>query len=245
MSHRTRRRSSLVPDAPATGLSRRALLWRGYALGLGVIATRGNSVAAGNAALAVVVAAPQVVRNADCLATVSAMVTLTGLLPGVRYLLTGEIWGGDDGGDTADFCCSLDPQLLQITDQGVHRRLLNRQVAVGDLLRASGMGPARDEADSKGQVELFARVWLRDLTRSERGKTWESPVQDGPWDSPVQVIANRRQEGWTYSRIEHDNPLMLPRGDVANNHESVGQPMPREACHPASEAASATHDGQP
>lgn len=236
MSNLAEGRSTRQPDARPVRFTRRALIWRGYALGLGAIATHAHSVAAGSAASAVVVAAPQVVRNADCLATVSAMVTLTGLLPHVRYVLTGEILEADDGGDAADFCCSLDPQLVQITDQGVHHRLLNRQVTVSDLLRASGMESARDEADSKGQVELFARVWLRNLTVSERGK---------PWDSPVRVIANRRQEGWTYSQAEPDNPLMLPRGDDARYREGAEQQPPLDGCHPAGDAVSATHDGQP
>jgi hypothetical protein len=162
------------------------------------------------------------VRHPGCLATVSVLVTLTGLLPGVRYILTGAVFEADGWVENADFCCSLDPQTVVVTDPGQHVRRLNRRAIAADLGLLSGMGPAWDEDVSAAGVDLFARIWLRELTRRDR---------NGPWDSPVRGVASRSQAGWTYSRPQDDNPLMVPHGVGAiTNHESIGQPMPPEAC---------------
>ncbi|MFN8662916.1 MAG: hypothetical protein U0075_13565 [Thermomicrobiales bacterium] len=147
------------------------------------------------------------------------LVTLTGLMPGAHYVLSGAVFEADGWVENADFCCSLDPQTVVITDLGHHYRRLNRQAIAADLGLLKGMGPARDEEVSAKGVELFARIWLRDLTRRK---------QAGPWDSPSRVVASRSQAGWTSSPQQDDNPLMLPHGGrSATNHESVGPDAPR------------------
>lgn len=215
-------------------LSRRAVLHHAGALGFIMAGHSTATSAAASAAPSVAVAAPHVVRNPGCLATVSVLVTLTGLMPGAHYVLSGAVFEADGWVENADFCCSLDPQTVVITDLGHHYRRLNRQAIAADLGLLKGMGPARDEEVSAKGVELFARIWLRDLT---------SRKQAGPWDSPLRVVASRSQAGWTSSPQQDDNPLMLPHGGrSATNHESVGLPMPPEACWSDPESNPATDE---
>ncbi len=228
--------SGIHADAQPPRVSRRALVWHGWVLGVTLASPRTVSAAL-DAQPSVSVTPPRVIRNAGCLATVSVIVTLTGLVPDVHYILSGVVLEADGGDDAADFCCALDPQTVVVTDPGSHRRHLNRQVVVADLGLLKGLGPARDEDAAQDQVELFARIWLHDLTM---------PDPFAPRDSPPQVVESRSQEDWAYPRHDGDNPLMVPRGGgSAVDLERAGQPTSLAACAPVNTAGSAVPDARP
>ena len=150
-------------DAFPSRHSRRAIIKCCGAVGLSLsgIAERSSDALA---LPAVRVAAPTIVRGKDCLATVSVVVTLSRITRGVRYEAYGDVMESDDPDDDADFCCALVPQS---TSSGGAERLtleLKGRVMAAELGLVKGIGPASDETSSPDLVELFARVWVRDLS---------------------------------------------------------------------------------
>ena len=201
--------------------SRRAIIKCCGALGLSLsgIVERSPGVLA---LPAVRVAAPTIVRGQDCLATVSVVVTLSGTTRGVRYEAYGDVVESDDPDDDADVCCALVPQ--STTSEGAERLTLELrgQVMAAELGLVKGIGPASDETSSPDLVELFARVWLRDL---------DTAVEIGPWDSPLRVAVATTALAWTESRQFPGSELLIPRGNVPTSTRGGARPtLPPQAC---------------
>lgn len=148
---------------------------------------------------------PKIVRDADCDATVSVVVTLTRLAPGVRYEVSGDLMESDDPDDDPDGCGALTPHVTPDNHQGRQVVELTAQLRAADLGLVKGIGPARDEAFSPDLVELFARIWLRDLTTG---------MAHGPWDSPMRIAVSRAVLDWTRRGGFPGSTLLVPRGGM-------------------------------
>jgi len=171
---------------------------------------------------AVRVAAPTIVRGDDCLATVSVVVTLSGATRGVGYEAYGDVMEWDDPDDDADVCCALMPQ--STTSGGAERLTLELkgQVMAADLGLVKGIGPASDETSSTDLVELFARVWVRNL---------ETAVETGPWDSPLRVAVATTALAWTESGQFPGSELLVPRGSAPDSARGeASRRLPPQAC---------------
>lgn len=202
--------------------SRRALLRSGLGLGL-ALATRGVVQSAPvQAALSVQVAAPRITRADDCHATVAVDVTLADVPAARRYLLYGDILEADTGTEDAEFCCALHPQHVVLAAGETRLMTLTQQAMTVDLGLVRGMGPAANEAFSPDLVELFARIWLRDLTTDD---------VLGPWDSPQRIAVSRTLPGQMPSGSLLGNPLMTARGNTPGSMAmSDGQLLPPLPC---------------
>jgi hypothetical protein len=208
-------------DAFQSRLSRRAIIKYCGAVGLSLSGVGVHSSDA-LALPAVRVAAPTIVRGDGCRATVSVVVTLSGVTRGVRYEAYGDVMESDDPDDDADLCCALVPQ--STTSEGAERLTLELkgQVMAADLGLVKGIGPASDETFSPDLVELFARVWVRDLTAA---------VESGPWDSPLRVAVASTALAWTESGQFPGSELLIPRGGVLDSTRGeASRPLPPQAC---------------
>lgn len=206
MSHLPTHQAEFPVDHRAPKLTRRAVLRGGIALGLTLVSGAAMPPMPVQAVMAVRVAAPKIVRADDCLAAVSVTVTFAEVTSARRYLLYGDILEADDTTlEDADFCCTLRAQHALLTPDQIHHLTLSQQTAVDNLGLVRGVGPAGDEAFSPDLVELFARIWLRDLASDE---------VLGPWDSPQRVAVSRRRPGWSPPRNLQGNPLLTPRGNA-------------------------------
>ncbi len=90
--------------------SRRALIKSCGAFGVALMGMRQWSPDA-LAAPVVSVAPPTILRDADCDATVSVVVTLTRLAPGGRYEVSGDLMESDDPDGEPDACGALAPHV--------------------------------------------------------------------------------------------------------------------------------------
>jgi len=174
------------------------------------------------AVLAVQVAAPQISRIDDCQAIVSVAVSLSAGPSARQYLLYGDILEGEADTVDTDFCCALQAQRADLAPHQSRLLTLTQQAMAVDLGLVRGMGPAANETFSPDLVELFARIWLRDLSTDEAL---------GPWDSPLRIAVSRRLPGWMPSASLQGNPLMTPRGPAsAFLTGSDGRPLPPLPC---------------
>lgn len=180
-----------ITGAPVR-VSRRALLARGSASGLAFIGFRPRWPWPTAPAPVVTVTAPMLAPD-DCTVTitirmtVSVRVTIAHLTRGVGYEVRGDILEADDPDGDADFCGSLVPQAIASSHQGSQTLLLKGRMKAVDLGLVKGVGPGSDETFSPDLVELFARVWLWNLTTEK---------QEGPWTSPVRTAVARDAAAW-------------------------------------------------
>jgi hypothetical protein len=176
------------------------------------------------AAPAVTVAAPRIMRLVGCLAPVAVAVTLADVTPGVRYEVSGDIMEADEPDGEDDFCCRLDPQATVPGEHPPFTLLLTREVIAMDLGLQRGMGPAADETDDSERIQLFARVWVRDLTSGDRF---------GPWESTRRIVVPSPQLLWTRRETLPGSELMTPHGEPSSSRrESFSLPVPPQACVP-------------
>jgi hypothetical protein len=207
-----------------TQLSRRALFRRGGALGFSLAGFTAAWPRPVLAAPAVTVAAPEIGRLEGCRAPISVAVTLSGVAPGVRYEAYGVVMEADGPAGVDDYCCALRPQSAEAGDQQASTLLLTRQAMATDLGLQRGMGPANDETSSPERVQLYARVWVRDLATGDRF---------GPWESPrLTALPNPRLIGARPVGLP-GSQLMTPRGGATfSENDSIGLPLPPQACIP-------------
>ena len=202
--------------------SRRALLRAGIGIGLALVIRGTARPMSAHAAVAVRVAAPQIARVDDCHANVSVALYLSNGTSAHRYLLYGDILEADAGMEEADYCCTLQAQHADLAPEQTRLLTLTQQAMAVDLGLVRGMGPAENETFSPDLVELFARIWLRNLVTDE---------VLGPWDSPQRVAISRSLPGWMPSGNLLGNPLMTPRGPASAHFTgSDGRPMPPLPC---------------
>jgi hypothetical protein len=176
------------------------------------------------AAPTIVVAAPRIVSIEECIATVSVAVTLSGITRGVRYEVFGDIVEADAPGGDDDFCCPLDPQPTPVDAESTSTVLLTQQAMAPVLGLMRGLGAASDETSRPERVQLFARVWARDLMTGDRF---------GPWESPQLSAAPNPRLVWTPRKGLPGSELMPPRGGTSfAGSDSLGLPMPPHACRP-------------
>ncbi len=202
-------RIHLSLEAFAKHQSRRAILKSCGAVG---VALSGISARSRDALAlpSVSVAPPKIVRGEDCRATVSVVVTLAGIAHDVRYEVYGDLLESDEPDGEPDVCCALTPRVT-ITSHVARQSLeLTALVMAADLGLVKGTGPASDETFSRDLVELFARIWLRDLTTA---------LESGPWDSPIRVAVASTASAWTQPSQFPGNDLLVPR-----------RGMPPQAC---------------
>jgi hypothetical protein len=150
-------------------------------------------------------APPTILRGADCDVTVSLLVTLSGIVPGVRYEVYGDLMESDDPDGDPDVCGALAPYVTAADHQKRQVVKVIAQVRAADLGLVKGIGPARDEVISPDLVELFARIWLRDLTTG---------MAHGPWDSPMRIAVSSAALDWTQRSSFPGSDLLVPRGGM-------------------------------
>ncbi len=224
MSHLPSHLVEFLNDQRPASRSRRALLRGGLGLGLTLVTPGAVRPAPAQAAMAVRVAAPRITRVDDCQATVSVDVTLADVPSAGRYLLYGDILEADTRTEDADFCCTLRAQNTSLSPGQTHLLTLTQQAMAVDLGLVLGVGPAANEEFSPNMVELFARVWLRDLA---------ADAVLGPWDSPQRIAVSRRLPGWMPSATLLGNPLMTPRGNSSAIITAIdGRLLPPLPCAP-------------
>lgn len=183
-------------------LSRRTLLRQCGALGGGLGLAPGWPWAS-DAAPVVRVAPPTITRD-GCTAVVSVQVTIVPAKPGLRYVVHGELWEGDDPDGDPDFAGALEPYETPPLPAESVPILLHGRFLAAALGLEKGVGPASDEAYSPDLAELYARVTMRDQA---------SGIDFGPWDSPVRVAVAEETRDWTGTqRVPSSNDLLLPRG---------------------------------
>ena len=181
--------------------SRRTILKSCGAFGVALMGMRQWSPDALAAPVASV-AAPNLLRDADCFATVSVAVTLSGISPRVRYEVHGNLMDLDEPDGDPDVCGVLPAQATSANHQQRQVVVVTAQMRAADLGLVKGMGPSHDETFSPDLVELFARIWLRDLTTGD---------ERGPWDSPVRVVVSSAALDWTHPRPFPGSELLVPR----------------------------------
>ncbi len=161
----------------------------------------------------VAVAAPMIALT-DCTATltvrvvITVRVTLAHLAPGDRYDVSGQILELDGRDDNADVCGSLTPQAIPAAHGGWHVVELDNWLKAADVGLVKGIGPASDETSSPDMVELFAQVWLRNLTTG---------VSSGPWVSPPRAVVAHERQTWLAADVRLGSELAMPR--AASPHE--------------------------
>jgi hypothetical protein len=208
-----------APCAPSRLLSRRAVFTLGAAVVSGLAAGWSQSV---QAAPTVTVEAPTIVPKEYCTAIVSVRITIADVASDVRYEVYGDLMESDEPDGDPDLCCPLNPQATPPGVAPPHRLLLTRQAMVADLGLVRGLGPASDESYSPEFVELFARIWIRDLTSDDHY---------GPWESPLRVAAASGALDWTHLGPFPGSELLVPRGRPSLPIDTgVGVPLPPQAC---------------
>jgi len=222
VDHLTRRAITRHPSSDR--LSRRAIIKDLGTLGLSIYGVAQVGTRYALAAPSVTVAAPRVVRTDDCLDTVLVRVTIADARPGIRYEAYGDGMESDDPGGDPDFCCTLDPQSTRIGDRNPHVLLLTGEATAADMGLVKGVGPANDETFSPDLVELYARIWIRDL---------DTNIEHGPWESPPRVMVTSARLDWQHARRFPGSELLTPRGGTpSGSRDGIGQPLPPIACGP-------------
>jgi hypothetical protein len=203
--------------------TRRACVKRIAALGLAVPGSATGWPRTALAVPAVTVAPPTIERQANCTAHVSVRVTIAGLPPGVRYEVSGDIMESDErDGNRDDVGCALDPQSTPVGPTEKYVLLLTATAMAADLGLVKGYGPASDEAFSPDLVELYARIWLRDLATGDRY---------GPSESPLRVAVASGALAWTQATQLPGSALLTPRRATPVSGGS-GVPLPSQECAP-------------
>lgn len=226
MAHHTA--IQLTQVSLAAMYSRRAILMRGVAMGITLAGGRQHIAAfaapTGTTVPTVTVAPPTITRQWNCTATVSAPVTIAGIAPGLRYEVYGDILDADEPDGEPDLCGKLMAQETE-TSSGASQILhLTQQVMAADLGLIKGIGPASDEVFSPDLVELFARIWLRNVV---------SGVEYGPWQSPPRIVVASGALAWTPDAQHPGNVLMTPRRRVVATPKSgSATDLPPLACIP-------------
>ncbi len=206
-------------NAPIIPLSRRTMLKTAgaFALTWAGISARSRAVLA---APVVAVAAPAIDRIDECLASYSIRVTLADAAPGARYEAFGDLLEWDEDIGASDFCGTI-PASPVVSRGEETEILLEGQVLATDLGLVKGLGPASDETFSPDLVELFARIWLRELDTSERY---------GPWDSPRRVAVTLEQRAWQIGRYPGSEFVIASRRGLAHAGDPVEMPISPRKC---------------
>lgn len=103
-------RLDLSHEVLARSQSRRTNLKSCCALGVALLGL-GRWSPAALASPVVSMAPPTILRGADCDVTVSLLVTLSGIAPGVRYEVYGDLMESDDPDGEPDACGALAPHV--------------------------------------------------------------------------------------------------------------------------------------
>jgi hypothetical protein len=206
----------------STQVSRRAVIQRWSITGLALIGAMHGWPRPPTAPV-VSVMPPTIVRD-DCAVTMTVRaiirvhVAITHLSPGHSYEILGEIMESDRPDGEADFCDSLTPQTIPATHGGTHAATLEGRILAANLGLIKGIGPARDEAVSPDLTELFAQVWLRDLTTG---------AESEPWTSPLRAAVARDLQSWTPPALRRGNELAMPR---TRQPSAPNRGLPPPAC---------------
>jgi hypothetical protein len=166
----------------------------------------------------VAVSPPLIVRD-GCIARVSVQIALTRATIDHRYELVGELWEADDPDGEPDRCCALDSRRTAALETDRVTVVLEGRFLTRELGLEKGVGPAGDETYSPDLAEIFARVWVRDLTLGTRY---------GPWDSPLRVAVAQDTRDWTGTRRSSGDALAIPRGSGPDSPTA----LPPRACTP-------------
>ena len=213
----------VITDSPSRGeISRRAVIRRLGAIGLSLAGITRVCLQDALAALEVTVARPTVTRLDTCMATISVLLTISSLASGARYEAYGDVMESDEPDGEPDPCCALTPQPILSGAHESHTLLLKGEATAADLGLVKGIGPASDETFSPDLVELFARVWLRDLATGDRY---------GPWESPPRVAVASSALAWTQLQQFPGSELLTPRGGAGSTaYGRDGIHLPPQAC---------------
>lgn len=213
MSHQLTHHLASAADQGSAHRSRRMLLRGGTGLVLALAGPRGRGSATAQAAPTLRVAAPQIVATDACLVTVSVTVTLMNVPIPHRYALYGDLLEWDADTEDAQFCCTLDAQHVLVTTGTTPQLTLRQQATAVNLGLVRGLGPAEDERYSPDLVELFARIWIRNL---------ETEEVLGAWDSPQRIVVSRSARSWAPPRHALGNPLITPRPNSPSTTNVTG-----------------------
>jgi hypothetical protein len=208
-------------DASSIGPTRRAILKFAWAMGLswhGVVSTGARRALA---APLVKVNPPTIVHTGPCTKTVSVKVIIAGSNPGDRYDVSGDILEADEPDGEADVCVALLPQSIISGDRGFVSFILEGHANAADLGLVKGLGPASDEAFSPDLVELFARIWLRDLATDE---------SYGPWDSPRRVAVASDGRAWEAGRLPGSEFMTAGGRGLTRANDPAGMLLPPRTC---------------
>lgn len=192
--------------------SRRSLLHASCATGLALVGGTVVRPTRVTAAPTVTIAVPHIDLIDQCQATISVEVTCEALVSPTRYVVFGDILEADVREEHTDFGGRLD-RLVTTPDDGATQTLrLTCQAWAEDIGLMRGVGPARNETDPADDVELFARIWIRDLTS---GETF------GPWDSPQRAVFTNAWLTASPHPGRHPEDLLLPRPDDSSKPEGA------------------------
>ncbi len=207
-------------NASSISPTRRAILKYAWAMGLSWHGVVGGSARRALAAPLVRVNPPMIVHSGSCTMTVSVKVIIAGS-PGDRFAVFGDILDADEPDGDADLCCALLPQSTVAGDRGFVSLFLEGHADAADLGLVKGIGPASDEAFSPDLVELFARVWLRDIGTDERY---------GPWESPRRVAVASDARAWEAGRFPGNEFLTTGGRGLSRAHDPMGMSLPPQKC---------------
>lgn len=175
------------------------------------------------AAPTITVAAPHVDRIEHCEAWVSSLVTLDEVAAETRYAVFGNLLEADDREERAECCAKLDQQSTRQGGPARQTLRLTCHASAGDMRFMRDAGPTRNETDSADDVELFIRIWIRNVLTDE---------VLGPWNSPQHVaFTNSWLTG--ISRLGlHADGLWLPHSGRAPEAgpSSSALPLPPQMC---------------
>lgn len=182
--------------------SRRALVQGGRFLGLAFVCSRVMPSVRVSAAPAVTVSTPQIDLIAHCQAVISVLVSIDTTSMTRSFSIFGDLLERDAHERRTEHCGTLVPQTTSHPVPAPHVLRLTCNASAANLGLMRGVGPAHNETDDAEDVELFARIWVRDLSTRE---------VFGPWDSPqCKAITN----AWLTETQRLDlrtDDLQLPR----------------------------------